>query len=364
MNDDSALNNFPNKQIKPYDGMSVTAGVWSEAHDEHRKSRQAHDLFFHGAGIISGLEVLANDPPDQYIFISPGVAVDPTGSLIVLTEQVAYDFGSSVEGPLYILLAHGEREVGGVQQDIRYQQNEFIVAARPTLPKRPAIELARINLAHRGNSVQNAADPQHPGIDELDLRYRPQTGPEAPRLVKMALCGLGKEVPAGVVAGWDALGQECRRSTRSRLIVDPVAGLPADLQLHDMLYLAGMGDFKLEKNAAADLTAFLGQGKAVFAESFDAPAEGAFRAIFRELGVALNPLPENTSVLKAPYVFNAPPAGNQGSQVLLGKCVVFSTARYSLAWSGNLGGGPASRADIRSATEWGVNLIEYCLKGA
>jgi hypothetical protein len=362
MNDDSALNTFPNKQIKPYDGMSVTADVWSQAHEEHRKSLQAHDLYFHGAGIISGLEVLANDPPDQYIFISPGVAVDSGGNIIVLTEQVAYDFGSSVEGPLYIVLGHGERETGGLQKEIRYVQSEFVVAARPSMPKRPAIELARIHLAKRGNPVKNAADPRHPGIDELDLRYRTLSGPANSQTVKVALCGLGKEVPTAVIAGWDALAQECKRSLNMNLIVDASAGLPTDLANHSILYLAGSGAFKVEKAAAADMAAFTGQGKTILAEALDAPAEEAFKSLFGEIGATVTPVAEGAPMLKSPYVFGTPPAGNQAGQMMIGNGVLYSTSRYSLAWNGNLSGDSTSRADIRSATEWGANLVAYCTK--
>ena len=90
MNDNNALTIFPRKRIKAYDGMTVTADIWAQAHDEHRNARRAHDVIFHQPGIVSGLTVQANDPPDQYVFISPGVGVDPSGNIIVLTESVAY----------------------------------------------------------------------------------------------------------------------------------------------------------------------------------------------------------------------------------------------------------------------------------
>ena len=32
MKDSGDLNNYPKKHIKPYDGMSITANVWSLAH--------------------------------------------------------------------------------------------------------------------------------------------------------------------------------------------------------------------------------------------------------------------------------------------------------------------------------------------
>ncbi len=195
MKNTAALNEFPEKQLKPYDGMSVTAEVWSQAHDEHRLAKKAHNLNLHGSGIINGLEVMANDPPDQFVFISPGAAVDSAGNVIVLSEPVAYDFGSSSEGTLFLLLGHGEREVGGVQKETKYLQYEFVIAARSSLPKRPSVELARVNISHPEKPVKNALDQKHPGLEELDLRYRTKIGPEIKRFVNVAVAHLGNENP-------------------------------------------------------------------------------------------------------------------------------------------------------------------------
>jgi hypothetical protein len=53
-----------------------------------------------------------------------------------------------------------------------------------------------------------------------------------------------------------------------------------------------------------------------------------------------------------------PPDGPGGSQVSLGEQVVFSQGQFALAWHGN----GMARADIRSAHEFGINLIHHCLE--
>ena len=361
MKDNSALNIFPKHQIKPFDGMSVTAETWAQAHDEHRKKLQAHDLFFHGSGIVSGLEVVANDPADQYVFISPGLAVDPAGNIIVLTEPVAYDFGSTMEGELFLMLGHGEREVAGEQNDMRLIQNEFIIAARPNMPKRPAVELARVTLSRKGNAIKNAANPAHPAKDEIDMRYRNVIGLEEKQTVKVGICHLGEEAPAGVLVGWDYLTRECKRSTPYNLVVNSDVSLSAELLDYSIVYLTGTGSFKVEAGKIKELAAYLEQGRALIAEAMDDAADESFKAFFGGLGVSLKPVAEYDSILKMPHLFNAPPEGNQGSRVLLGKKVIYSNAKYSLAWSGKVLGGMGSRADIRSALEWGQNMIQFCL---
>ena len=89
MSTEDLLKIFPDKWIKPVDGLAVTAEVWEEAHDHHRQGQRFHAILHHGSGVITGLEVMASDPPDTSVYILPGVAVDPAGQTIVLPQPVA-----------------------------------------------------------------------------------------------------------------------------------------------------------------------------------------------------------------------------------------------------------------------------------
>jgi hypothetical protein len=358
MDDNSALNIFPKTQIKPYDGMSITADVWSQAHEEHRKARAAHDVFFHRPGIVTGLEVTANDPPNQYVFISPGVAVDALGNVIVLTEPVAYDFGASADGLLYLMLGHGEREVGGVDKEVKQVHAECVVAARSTLPKRPAVELARVRVRKAGDPIKNAEIAAHPALGELDLRYRVQVGPAPARVISVALAQFGRE-SEDVAAGWRHLAAECARSSDYRLVVDAGVSPSADFSAYDVLYLSAKGAFTADAATVKALQAYFDQKKTLFAEALDDAAEKSFGELFEKLGRKLAPLGANA--LNSPFLFAAPPAGAQTGNVQAGKQLLFSNAAYSLAWAGKLPPAAASRSDIRTAHEWGINLIQFCL---
>jgi hypothetical protein len=355
MTDTGAINVFPKARIKPYDGMSVTADVWAQAHEEHRKMIEAHTLNLHGYGTVCGLKVTANDPPDRYVFISAGVAVDPTGRVIVLPEPVAYDFGAAVEGELFLVLGHGEREVEGVQREVRYVQNEFLVAARPSMPKRPAVELARVTLSQRGLSIRNAADPDHPGPEEIDLRFRKSIQPEIKQLATVGVAHLGEKLP-GVLAGWDYLNAAVRQSAPYQLVIDELAGL-SNLARFSLLYLASQGRFEVDVVELNELRLYLDAGKPVVLEAFDAEGGEALMRLLSQLGVSLQPAPEDSLLYRQPHLFGLPPLGPGGSQLSLGQGIVFSQGQYALAWSGK----GAARADIRSAHEFGINLIHYCL---
>lgn len=361
MTDPEALKIFPTNRLKPYDGMSVTADVWAQAHAEHHLARRSHDLIFHGSGIVTGLEVVANDPPNQLVFISPGVAVDPAGNVIVLPEAVAYDFGATSEGTLFLVLGHGEREVGGVEKEIITIQNEFVIAARPNIPKRPVVELARVTISKSGNPIKNAADEAHPHGEELDLRYRSSVAPQSKQRVRVALCSLGSEVDA-VITGWDYLSRECFRLTPYELIIDTQASFSDALLSYELVYLSGKGAFKLDANQLKSLRTMLEGGRMLFVEALDNPAEKSFNAIFEKLELAFTPIEAPHPIFTTPFLFNAPPQGALGNQVKTGGGVIFSTAGYSLAWSGALVSGSVSRADIRSIHEWGLNLLHYCIQ--
>jgi hypothetical protein len=361
MDDNSALSLFPKTRIKPYDGMSITADVWAQAHEEHRKARQAHDVLFHGPGIITGLEVQANDPPDQYVFISPGAAVDETGNVIVLDEPVAYDFGAKAEGLLYLLLGHGERESGGVDKDVRQIHSEFVVAARSSFPKRPAVELARVRISEAGKPIRNPENAAHPTIGELDLRFRAQVGPQPRQQVYIGLFTFGREVE-DVRAGWRFLAAECERSSPYHLILDGILSASDELTAYDLVYLSAKGAFNPESATAKSLQAYLKQGKVLLAEALDEEAGKSFAKLFEQLGQKTTPLAANSPLLETPFLFAEPPLGANPGNLQAGKQIVFSTSGYSLAWAGKLPFETRSRADIRNAHEWGVNLIQYCLR--
>jgi len=361
MKDTSVLSIYPKTRIKPYDGMSVSAAVWAQAHEEHRQASQSHDLLFHGSGIITGLEVVANDPPDKFVFISPGAAVDPAGNVIILSEPVAYDFGSNTEGTLYLLLGHGEREVGGVDSDIKYTQNEFVVAARSSLPKRPSVELARVTLPKSFTSVNNAANPAHPGQGQLDLRYRNKVGPREQKLLRVGLCNLSNEI-ADVEKGWDALSREITRATDYRLIVDPGVTLSAELLSYDLVYLFSNAAFDLDDKKTGVLLGYLDNGKAIVAEAFSVGGHESFMALFASLKINPQPLKADDPILAEPFLFSTAPRGYLGSEVYRFGKTVYSTAGYGSAWNGKFQDGNSPRADIRSSHEWGINMIHFLMQ--
>ncbi|MCB2179894.1 hypothetical protein KQH54_02100 [bacterium] len=358
MTENKQLSIFPDKHIKPFDGMSITAEIWDKAHTEHRQALKAHELSLHGIGIIQGLEVIANDPADQLVFITAGAAVDSEGNIVVLEEPVAYDFSESPTGNLFLVIGHGEREVGGVDNEARYIQDEFVVAALPSMPKRPAVEIARINIEQKDKPITNAKDATHPGVGELDLRYRREIFPMERQHVRIGLINLGGKADDVVAFGWDQLGKESLRSSNYKLIVDTSADVIKNLEKYDIVYLSGKGNFKVSKT---DLDALKKHKNPLILEALDDKGIEACQQLLNDLGVKPKAVDSKSILLESPFLFATPPAGSQEGEVLTSDKLVFSSAAYSLLWAGKQEAGTPTRSDIRSAHEWGINTLAYLL---
>jgi hypothetical protein len=100
-------------------------------------------------------------------------------------------------------------------------------------------------------------------------------------------------------------------------------------------------------------------------ESVDGAAETSFLNFLQTAGMRPENLPAASRLLSQPYLFAAPPAGfetQDNPKLLMSEGVVFSTHNYGLLWQGERRGRLASREEIRSAIEWGGNIITYSVE--
>ncbi|MEM7343993.1 MAG: DUF4159 domain-containing protein [Chloroflexota bacterium] len=370
MNREQLLQNYPVKRISPVDGMAVTADVWEEAHNYHRQIQGLQTLLSQGSGIIAGLEVIASDPSDTSVYVLPGIAIDPAGQIIVLPQPVTYDVGHDMQGDLYILLTYGESQPrasrGGDQAGApMHIQAEFSIAAGTTLPNSPWVELARISRSSRDAKFENALNPMAPRANEIDLRFRQDVG--APKSVSLAVNYLGQAAAGGKHArGIANLAQALNREGRYQVSVEDDVALGPNIATKTLVYLVGQGSFKLDKGVMNGLRNYVQRGKGtLLMESMDAQAEASFVNFFRAVGVKPDPLKPGHRLLSQPHLFTAPPAGfeTQGTpKIMVSDGMIFNTFNYGLLWQGERRDKAASREEIRSALEWGDNIVTYALE--
>jgi hypothetical protein len=368
------LQMFPAERIKPVDGMAVTAQVWEESHEYHRQYQRFHTRFYHGAGVVTGLEVIASDPPDTSVYILPGVAVDPAGQTIVLPQPVSYDIGHEMEGLLYLLLSYGESrprvDKGRSQGDgVMHVHTEFSISARTALPNTPWVELARIERDSREDPFLDAQNPIEPGPNEIDLRFRREIG--APGEVNVGVCYLGEVTAKKHGRGASYLAHTLNHLGRYHVSVDDDVPLAPGIEANTIIYLVGEGEFELSSGQMNGLFNHVTRGRGtLFIESNDSAAKSSFLNILRDMGIKPEALQPGHHLLTYPYLFVAPPRGfetedapedapGDAPEVLVNDGVIFSTCNYGLMWQGEIRDDVPSREQIRSAIEWGSNIIAY-----
>lgn len=366
MTSEDLLKKFPTKKIKPFDGMAITADLWDEAHEYHRLQQRFHALFNHGSGIVTGLEVIASDPPDTSVYVLPGIAIDPLGQTIVLPQPVSYDIGREMEGLLYILLSYGESRPKADEDQHRadnpkYIHAEFSIFARTTLPSGPWVELARVRRQSRTSAFHNAQNWAQPGLNEIDLRFRREVG--GPAEVSLAVCYLGSDVNKSQGLGVTYLARAINRAGHFRVSVYDDVALAPGVESNTLIYLVGQGPFELNPGQMNGLYNYVQRGRGtLLIESLDSTAEAIFLNMLKTLGLTVGDVPPGHRLLTDPYLFAVPPVGFETEaflQLRVGDGVIFSSHNYGRLWQGQLRSGAPSREQIRTAVEWGANIIAY-----
>lgn len=367
MSTENLMNLFPKKRIKPYDGMSVTADVWNQAHEYHRQYNQAHNLFFHGSGILVGLEVVASDPPDSMVFILPGVAIDPYGKVIVLAEPVAYDLGDEIDGPLFLTIIQRESTTNLKKNNdgsgLAFLQDEFLITARQSVPERSMVELARFTREKRTSNIKDAENPKGPKINEIDLRFRRNISLNSEQLLTSAVIYLGEVKEKIQGQGLIRLADVVKKSDHINLVVNDDVQLDPGVLGNTFIYLIGAGKFKLTNAQLKGLQGYITRGGFLFMEAIDDLAADSFRAAVKEIQLELKVNPTKGEVLLSePYFFAEIPQGFKSEgELLMGNGGVLSTFNYGALWSGESKDRKPTRGDLRTAFEWGANLLTFIL---
>jgi hypothetical protein len=228
------------------------------------------------------------------------------------------------------------------------------------------VELVRMRRSARGATVRDAADPSAPKADELDLRFRVEIGGakkgRAPAsLAVVHLGGTGGQHGAGA----RYLAQAHTNAGQPAWVEDEAA-LSAGLSAHTLVYLVGHNGFQLSADQMNALYAYMQGGGTVLIESClrdpyaAKAADSSFAELLSSLGVKLESLPAGHNLLTRPNLFAAAPPGYETDGVPIvrvGEGVVVSNADYGCLWQGERRSGAAGRDAIRSAHEWGGNLL-------
>ena len=373
MNKEALIRMFHAHRVSPYDGMAVTAEVWTKSHDYHRLQQQLHTVFSHGSGIVTGLEVIASEPPDGTVYILPGIAVDPLGQVIVMPEPTAFDVGEA-DGQFCLMLSYGESRPAAADDRLdesspRYVRSEFgIELGRAGFGDVVGLELAIVRRQDRVSPISDARDPEHPAVNEIDLRYRAEIGATAQKAASVAVIYLGGDEITRHGDGANHLVRALRRSGDICAWVDRDVPLTRALEDYTLVYLVGQKAFELAPGEMQVLYNYVQGGGTLLMESCrrgieagDPPADASFADLLSSLGFPLSELEPGHDLLTESFLFAAPPPGFDSARVQVGDGVLFSSGDYGCLWQGARREGLPSREEIRSAIEWGANIVAHAL---
>jgi hypothetical protein len=356
------------KRINPFRGLMVDETIWRDAHAYHQRRAQLDLLIGHGWGIVEGLEVMAQEEGESGVVVRPGVAVDSEGHLLTVRSNTVVPVPTG-QGPLYVRLRYHEeysqpqRTWSEVDEYTRIIEG-VIIDVDIAAPQGGAIELAR--LAH-GAAIRDAANPLEPGREEIDMRFRRRV-PVRPR-PEIGVAQLVPEQDGAQGSPHHQLGlrlllREITATTpyRARWLGQVTPGAP--LPPASLLYLSGSGGLVMDHPLIQTLHQFLDNGGALLADACSDGSAEAFAGWVNGLSAAmrriLEPVERHHPLLSTRHIFStAPLPGAQHSALREGDGLIFSSSDLGCLWAGGGDETPASRDDIRTSLELGVNAALY-----
>ena len=373
----------PQRRINPHRGLVIDVPRWTEAHDYHRAQLARHGMLLHSPGIVSGLDVTAGSDAGAAVVVHPGAALDRKGRLIIVPEAHRLDLSLNSAGVIYVALQYREvpgtptADAGDELANTMHVLEVYSISGSREAPDGACLELARVQISGPQAAISDAADSRVPVVNEIDLRYRRESGPSASGEVAIGVAAINGQAGADLtnLAGAVDLVTMINRTARFRGRFAGLFDLSGNIEECDLLLMSGREPLSISQDSKDVLRTFIERGAVVFIEHCDASSERggqeilAFRqsveSLADDLGTPLEPVVGNHPLLSACHRFSGPPAGlGNSGQFRIAGGLVYGEGDYGCLWSGGRVGDQPSRETLRSVTEFGVNLAAYAANRA
>jgi hypothetical protein len=375
------------QRLHVYDGLMINATSWHDAHKYHRDRQNIHYQSVYEPGIINGLGVRIVSAPKNaadnckdglWVKVQSGLAIDVAGNPIVVDDSADFDRTVVRIVPLkentgvrtvYLHVSYDEDESqkqksGRITECFRLDQ-----VFQPAQSHQ--IELCRIQLQAGSNKLEYPEDILSPGINRLDFRFRIPAKPRPQGVIRIGatfstpqrICHNLQDLTASIPGLYPAL----------QGVVDGNVGLQ-DSQVvknYDLIYLPPEQFLNLDSDEVKSLKSLLETGGVVLVE-ISTGSGIEFREIQEKIDQQFNRLLTswqewNRHILRSqPFLFTTPPRIN-GELINLWNAsgIVVVEGNLSSAWGleDYLGGKlHLERHEIRTAQEFGVNILHYALR--
>ena len=130
-------------------GRMLTASDLEREQEYHRAHARLHNQLLHGWGVVSGLDVRSTA---GRIVVSPGLALDPAGNVVVLPQECVLSMAPSpsAHAALFVVVRYSETPtdpvVVGDGTEFLCTEEAAACSISPSVPKHPdtGIAIARI----------------------------------------------------------------------------------------------------------------------------------------------------------------------------------------------------------------------------
>ncbi|HEY9907147.1 MAG TPA: hypothetical protein V6D18_06000 [Thermosynechococcaceae cyanobacterium] len=190
------------ERLQISDGMTINADRWQQSHNYHRHRQNFHYQALYKAGIVYGLGVaIAPEQPDHRLLqVQPGIAIDISGNPIVVPRPEEFRLDSDPsEGQVllvYLVVNHVDPDDLRRNSAARAVQETFRIVEKLHLDPHD-VEICRIELQSGVTQLQVPVNVFLPGLNQLDFRGRCQPQPQPQFHVQVGQVTIGQ--PSDVV---------------------------------------------------------------------------------------------------------------------------------------------------------------------
>lgn len=388
----------PLKRLHVYDGLMMNTRRWLTTDRYHRQRQNLQYQSLHQPGIVCGLGVRVIAPPesvdarfrdDRWLQIQPGIAIDLEGNPIVVdantdrTYRIEAKPQSGRSLTVYVVVSYSEPLMPTAQQSQETIREWFRFDQITRPPNGKQIELCRIELKEPVQ-LTPTDDVFSPGFNQLDFRYRLQAQSRPQAVIRAAQLKPSQNFEASSDLATIALHQRSQESLaelmasvaslystlRGEPHIPTVSLLGANLTEYDLLYLPdGQVLTQLTNQEVNALGQYLQMGGGLLAE-VPLDSQPYLEQIKHRLLLcnsqteathftSWNDLSRHHSLRRSPFLFGILPEiqSNPIQLQVCGGCVLIE-GRLSPHW-GLTEGLLLPRSDIRTAQEFGINILHY-----
>jgi hypothetical protein len=368
------LSKLQRRRVNPFKGLVIDVPIWVDAHNYHRDQQRLHAMSLHQHGIVTGLEAVAWNPPDNSVVIYPGIAIDQQGNSIVVPQPQRFYVKVTEKGIARIVLEYAEIPENTTKSSLQSQGHPmyileaFRIEEQRQRPEESGLELARIVLDGKSAAIRDASNPLNPAPNEIDTRYRQMAGAISRGHIRLAI--LDNPSSTRHVNGILNLSRAINQSSDYSSSFVGTISLNDEVRDCDLVFMCGNEEFRFSENEERLLSNFLSRGGVLLGETCHegttrSKEQGqtfstCFAALAQKLGRVLRSVDRGHRLLTVHNLFTAVPPGLNGPASLVeDQGMLYSDGDFGCMWAGGKHDKALPRDTIRTAHELGTNIAIY-----